>query len=89
MSDATVKSTPCEKLTYSDFYDLAEYGNENWKGSFTPREIAINAYDYTVEYQTSIQSGTATYTIAELINLLEQDGSEECEYWLDALKEVG
>jgi len=28
-------------MTYEDFYDIAEYGNANWKGCFTPREIAV------------------------------------------------
>ena len=44
-------------LEYADFYDIAEYGNENWKGSFTLREIACNAYDYKVEYDYSIKQG--------------------------------
>ena len=29
-------------LEYADFYDIAEYGNENWKGSFTQKGIANN-----------------------------------------------
>ena len=37
-------------MTYNNFYTIAEYGNENWKGSFTPREIDCNAYDYKAEY---------------------------------------
>lgn len=36
-------------MEYGDFYDIAEYGNANWKGNFTPKEIACNAYDYLVE----------------------------------------
>ena len=36
-------------LEYVDFYTIAEYGNENWKGSFTPREIANNAYNYKAD----------------------------------------
>ena len=40
-------------MTYDNFYTIAEYGNENWKGSFTPREVANNAYDYLCEYQAS------------------------------------
>ena len=30
-------------MDYLDFYLIAEHGNENWKGNFTPREIANNA----------------------------------------------
>ena len=44
-------------MTYDDFYKIAEYGNENWKGNFTPREIACNAYDYKAEYDYSIKQG--------------------------------
>ena len=25
-------------LGYGDFYDIAEYGNANWKGGYTPKE---------------------------------------------------
>lgn len=53
-------------MTYDDFYTIAEYGNENWKGSFTPREIACNAYDYKVEYDYSIKQGKPTRTMIEL-----------------------
>ena len=53
-------------MTYEDFYDIAEYGNSNWKGSFTPREIACNAYDYKVEYDYSIKQGKPTRTMIEL-----------------------
>ena len=44
-------------MEYSDFYDIAEYGNENWKGCFTLKEIACNAYDYKAEYDYSIKQG--------------------------------
>ena len=60
-------------LEYTDFYDIAEYGNENWKGSFTPREIACNAYDYKAEYDYSIKQGKPTRTIIELCKLICED----------------
>ena len=60
-------------LEYADFYDIAEYGNENWKGSFTPREIACNAYDYKVEYDYSIKQGKPTHTMIELCKLICED----------------
>ena len=60
-------------LEYADFYDIAEYGNENWKGSFTPREIACNAYDYKVEYDYSIEQGKPTRTMTELCKLICED----------------
>ena len=60
-------------LEYTDFYDIAEYGNEHWKGSFTPREIANNAYDYKVEYDYSIKQGKPTHTMIELCKLICED----------------
>ena len=60
-------------LEYVDFYNIAEYGNENWKGNFTPREIACNAYDYKVEYDYSIEQGKPTRTMVELCKLICED----------------
>lgn len=69
-------------MEYIDFYDIAEYGNENWKGSFTPKEIACNAYDYLCEFNASKVNEEPTHTIKELAKLLAEDGSEECKQWL-------
>ena len=60
-------------LEYVDFYDISEYGNENWKGSFTSREIANNAYDYKAEYDYSIKQGKPTRTMTELCKLICED----------------
>ena len=60
-------------MTYNNFYTIAEYGNENWKGSFTPREVANNAYDYKVEYDYSIEQGKPTRTMIELCKLICED----------------
>ena len=60
-------------MRYADFYDISEYGNENWKGSFTPREIACNAYDYLCEYQASKIKGKPTRTMIELCKLICED----------------
>ena len=60
-------------MTYDDFYTIAEYGNENWKGYFTPREIACNAYDYLCEYRYSVAKGKPTRTMIELCKLICED----------------
>ena len=60
-------------LDYADFYNIAEYGNENWKGNFSQREIANNAYDYKVEYDYSIKQGKPTHTMIELCKLICED----------------
>lgn len=77
-------------LDYSDFYDLAVYGNENWKGSFTPKEIACNAFDYYMDYTQSKWSakGKLVGSMIELLNLLKLDGSEEVEYWKEEIEQI-
>ena len=60
-------------MSFEDFYKIAEYGNENWKGSFTPMEIACNAYDYKMEYDYSREHNKPTRTMIELCKLLIED----------------
>ena len=60
-------------MTYDDFYTIAEYGNENWKGCFSPKEVACNAYDYKAEYDYSIKQGKPTHTMIELCKLIYED----------------
>lgn len=60
-------------MEYDDFYKIAEYGSENWKGNFTPREIANYAYDYKVEYDYSIEQGKPTHIMIELCKLICED----------------
>ena len=82
-------------LEYSDFYDIATYGNQIWKGSFTQKEIASNAYDYTVEYQTSMKQKTPTNTMIELYKLIVEDWKNsgiidrlDLEYWIEELERI-
>lgn len=63
-------------MEYGNFYDIAEYGNANWKGNFTPKEIACNAYDYLVEFEESKARETVTPVIQELCKLLAEDVEE-------------
>ena len=37
------------------FYEVAEYANENWRGKMSPREVAVNAYVYTIEMEYSLK----------------------------------
>lgn len=60
-------------MEYNEFYDIAVYGNANWKGSFTQKEIACNAYNYLVDFEYSKVKGTIVSTIQELIDLLLDD----------------
>ena len=74
-------------MGYDDFYLIAEYGSENWKGSFTPREIANNAYDYLCEFQASNANNEPTEIINTLCSLLAEDGSDDCKVWLMEIAE--
>lgn len=73
-------------MEYADFYDIAEYGNKHWKGKFSPKEIACNAYDYLLEFETSNKQGKPTFCIKELCKLLIEDiknsseSEEACEF---------
>ena len=69
-------------MNFADFYHIATYGNEMWKGCFTPEEIAQNAFDYYTEFQWSKENEMVAYTIQELAKLLATDGSDECKDWL-------
>ena len=53
-------------MTYEQFYDIAEKGNELWRGKFTPKEIAQNAYDYKAEYVLSMTQVKPTPTMVNL-----------------------
>lgn len=68
-------------MTYLDFYDIAVYGNEAWKGSFTQREIAANAYEYLCEFEDSKAKKRLNNTMLDLVDLLMQDEEDECVEW--------
>lgn len=61
------------QMEYQDFYDIAAYGSENWKGNLTPKEIACYAYDYQIEYDYSMRKGKPTRTMIELCKLCCED----------------
>ena len=84
-------------MEYSDFYDIAEYGNEHWKGNFTPKEIACNAYDYMRDFEWSKNNYAkhkiivgSIFDIMFSLILDEMNGSEEAKYWLKQIAdEIG
>lgn len=55
------------------FYDLAQYANENWRGKFSPREVAEHAYIYTMEMEHSIMHDEPSRTIQDLKDQLYED----------------
>ena len=72
-------------MEYADFYDIAVYLNGINRNVFTQKEVACYAYDYLSEFETSKQKGKPTTTIQELMMLLIEDDSEECDDWLNQM----
>ena len=78
-------------MEFSDFYDIAEYASENWKGNFTPKEMACYAYDYYAEFQWSKANGAVSDVIESLIENLTEDvtnipDNEDANEWLRRIK---
>ena len=75
-------------LDYSFFYDIAEYGNANWKGNFSEKEIACYAFDYLIEFEASKLKGGyhVTSTIQELLSLLDEDKCDQCTEWANKIR---
>lgn len=72
-------------MTQKDFLRIAEYGNEMWKGSFTLQEVADNAQIYWADFEWSKENERPSFVITELINLLKEDGSDECLEWAERI----
>lgn len=73
------------EYNYEFWYDVAEYISEINKGNATPREIALNAYEYLCEWQRSMEAEMVTENIEIIINLLTEDGSEKAKELLDEI----
>ena len=73
-------------LDFGFWYDVATYANIAWKGSFTKKEVAQNAYDYTRWWDWSVQSLELTYNISKLVELLTEDGSEEASEFVEEIQ---
>ena len=41
-------------MEYGNFYDIAKYGNEAWRGFFSQKEIAENAYIYLQYFKDTV-----------------------------------
>ena len=84
-------------MEYSDFYDIAEYGNEHWNGNQTAKEIACKAYDYMRDFEWSKNAYVtdkiivgSIFDIMFSLMLDQMNGSEESKYWLKRIaNEIG
>ena len=73
-------------MKYEDFFELARYANENWKGYYTEEEVIQNAKNYQENYDWSKANGQVDdYTTMFLLNNLAEDwanGNYEVAKWL-------
>lgn len=73
-------------MKYQDFFEIARYGNENWKGYYTEEEVIQNAKNYQENYDWSKANGQVDdYTTIFLLNNLAEDwanGNYEVAKWL-------
>lgn len=69
-------------MTYSDFYDIAEYLNEINRNVFTAKEVACYAADYYADFLWSKENEEIAYNLKELAKILGDDDSDECHDWL-------
>ena len=68
-------------MKYADFYNIATYGNVAWKGSYSQSEVANNAANYYDDFKWSKANRKLSFIIRELLQLLEEDGTERCLKW--------
>lgn len=74
-------------MTYINFYGIAEYGNKNWKGNFSPREIAYNANSLWEDFLWSKSERMVSRTIVSLVKNLEEDNTEQSREWITMIRE--
>jgi hypothetical protein len=71
-------------MTFKDFFRLAQYANESWRGCFTDEEIAENAHTYFEEYN---DLGCSSDIIRSMIEQLFEDGSDEALEYIAMMTE--
>lgn len=79
-------------MTYEDFFEIARYANENWKGGYTKKEYIQLAKEYYQDYEwskaTYAQDWEIDHNILCLIEYLAEDwanGMDEVTKWLREL----
>lgn len=72
------------------YYDLAEYCNKAWRGKYSPREVATNAFLIWQGVDEKLCTGCDTVEIGEILDALKEDidnGSDEAQAFYDGLRE--
>lgn len=60
-------------MDYGFWWDVAHYGNEAWRGKFSEKEVAENAYEYLCEWKATLDSDKVTASLDVLMHLLHED----------------
>ena len=71
---------------YGFWYSIADYGNRMWKGFFSAREVAMNAFEYYEEWRNCIVFHKVMPTIVNLLELLRQDNTEEGNAYIESIE---
>ena len=77
-------------MDFGFWYDLAKYANDNWKGNFSEREIAISAYEYKCSWDYSIENKAVEFNILVALKNLDEDvvcGNEEAKTFAEQIRE--
>ena len=74
-------------MKLADFLRIAEYGNEMWKGAFSPKEVKENAEIYYADFLWSKANDVIAESIKSLCRNLAEDvrempDLEEPKQWL-------
>lgn len=66
-------------MDFEAFYDLVVYGNDNWKGGMSGKELAMNAFELYNDYQYSVENKTLSTNLVNLVGNLLDDACNEYE----------
>ena len=61
------------KISYLDFYKIAKYANNAWKGNFTREEISNNAVVYKSDYDYSVEKDKVSGSMQVLVRMMAED----------------
>lgn len=73
-------------LDYGFWYDVAKYGNENWKAYLSEKEVADAAYTYKCEYDWSKANGSLSGVIGTVLEALHDDNNDDANYFIDEIE---
>ena len=73
-------------MEYTFWYDIASYCNAAFKGNFSEREIAENAYELKCEWDWSIQHGKVGYGIIGLLAELRIDNTSKANQFVETIE---